>query len=64
MVTAGTVDFAISVEGSSLPPPSYQWQQLVNVTVNQTSDVDNLTTRGVGYHSSYLVQPRIFAVLT
>lgn len=53
-VPAGTVDFAISVEGSSLPPPSYQWQQLVNVTVNRTSDVGNLTTRGVDYHSSYL----------
>ncbi|ELR25191.1 GTPase-activator protein for Ras family GTPase [Acanthamoeba castellanii str. Neff] len=57
-VPAGTVDFAISVEGSSLPPPSYQWQQLVNVTVNRTSDVGNLTTRGVDYHSSYLATPQ------
>ena len=41
--TAGALDYAISVEGRSLPPPLYQWQMLANVTVNQTS----ITTRSL-----------------
>lgn len=52
VASAGAVDYAISVEGKSFPPPSYQWQMLVNVTVNRTSNPVNLTTRG--FHDSML----------
>lgn len=34
------MDYPVTVEGSALPAPSYQWQQLVtkeiNVTTNET----------------------------
>jgi len=52
VASAGAVDYAISVEGRSLPPPSYQWQMLVNITVNRTSNPVNITTRGL--HDSML----------
>jgi hypothetical protein len=37
--TEGAVDYPITVEGSGLPAPSYQWEQLVTNDVNVTTNV-------------------------
>lgn len=42
------MDYPISVEAEGLPAPSYQWQQLVtveyNITTNSTDGANNSTT--------------------
>jgi hypothetical protein len=61
----GSLDYPISVEANGLPAPSYQWQQLItveyNITTNST-DSNSTTNSTVSARDSFYTEREIVFV--
>lgn len=66
VIPEGAVNYPITVTASAIPPPAYQWQKLVTIEVNTTT---NSTTNSTGagkrdeeYHSFWMDKREIVNV--
>jgi hypothetical protein len=65
IAAVGSLDYPISVEANGLPAPSYQWQQLItveyNITTNST-DSNSTTNSTVSTRDSFYTEREIVFV--
>ncbi len=59
MGTEGAVNYPITVTASAIPPPAYQWQKLVTIEVNTTTNSTTNSTGAGKRDEEYHVRPQL-----